>query len=110
MQTIEKDYSTTFKKEDGKLYAHTIYNNKKALEMNKALRNSGMIDKGRLNLHDGADIRAAISFPSVLEYNNFMRDNPDIDVMLKSKDESERMKAVKKISLLEPEYVIMIRL
>ena len=96
--------------EDGVLYVNKIFNNKKALEQNKAMRNMNIMRNGHLGLHDNADIRMGLSVPSNLEWELFKSKNPDIYQDLKSKHETDRMNACMRIAMLEPEWVVQTRL
>jgi len=102
-------YRTRVKTEDGKLYAHTIFNDDKSLEQNNKIRLSGMLDRAKLNLHDNEDVRGAISCPSSLQWSIFKKKHLDTYKLIMSKDESDRMKGMAQIEILEPSWVIYSR-
>jgi len=111
-EVIERaqSHTTSIKSESGKLYAHTVFHNRKALEQNKMIRSNNFMEKGQLGLHDDADIRFGISVPSNLEWQLFKKKHPDIYKLIKSRDEAERIKGCKQLQLLEPEWVVQTRL
>lgn len=106
----ERTHRIEVERDGGKLRVMKIFNNKKALEQNKAIRNANMMNRGQLGLHDKADIRMGISVPSTYEWELFKRKHPDIYAGIKSSDESERMKACKRLQAIEPEWVVQERL
>ena len=105
-----RSHSVNLKTEDGKLFVHTVFNNRKALEQNKMIRSNNFMEKGQLGLHDGADIRFGISVPSNIEWQLFKKKNPNIYKLIKSRDEAERIKGCKQLQFLEPEWIIQHRL
>ena len=104
-----KQYKTRVKTEDGKLYAHTIFNDDQSLEQNNKIRLSGMLDRAKLNLHDNEDIRAAISCPSVFQWSIFKKKHFDTYKMLTSKEEVQRIKGIRQLEILHPDWVIYSR-
>ncbi len=97
--------------EDGEYYCETEFFDKKQLNQNAKIRNSGMLDKGTLNLHDGADYRAVISIPSTLQYAIWKKKYPDAYKLLTSKDsEEDREKGIRMMDITEPGWVIYSRL
>lgn len=106
----ERSHRTEVISQDGKLFVHTIFNEKAALEQNKLIRNHGFMKNGELGLHDKADIRFGISCPSNLQWELFKKTYPDIYKSIKSTDESERVKGCKQLQLIEPEWVVQERL
>lgn len=98
------------KSEDGKFYVETIFMDDKALDQNSRIRNSGMLDKGKLGLHDNEDIRAVISCPTVEQWNLFKKNNPITYSLIKSPEEHMRMKGIAALSKLEPAWVVYTRL
>jgi len=68
-----------------------------------------MLDKLTLGLHDGEDARAVLSIPSNLEWSLFKGKHPDIYNDLKSPHENDRLNALKRIQILEPEWIVMER-
>jgi hypothetical protein len=68
-----------------------------------------MLDKMKLGLHDGEDCRAVLSIPSNLEWSLFKDKHPDIYNDLKAPQEADRMNALRRIQILEPEWVLMER-
>lgn len=97
-------------RDGGKIISHQIHHDDHALEKVHRLRSSQILDKAKLGLHENEDIRLAISCPSVVQWNRFKRENPDIATMLRSRDESERMKAARMILILQPTWVAQSRL
>ena len=96
--------------EGGVLYAKTTFHDDAALDINTNIRNSKMLEKAKLGLHDGEDVRLVISCPDTLQWMYWKRDNPDIYAMLHSKDEAERMRAAKLIQIMQPSWVVQHRL
>ena len=107
--SFDKHHTTKLVTEDNTLYVDTKFHNKDSLEINKKIRNSQMLDKMKLGLHDGEDARAVLSVPSNLEWTIFKDKNPDIYNDLKSPHEADRMSALRRIQILEPEWVLMER-
>lgn len=104
-------YKTRVKTEDGKLYAHTIFNDDKSLEQNNKIRLSGMLDRAKLSLHDNEDVRAAISCPSTLQWLIFKKKHFDTYKMIMDRtSEHTRMKGIKQLEILHPDWVIYSRL
>jgi len=95
--------------EDGKLYIQTTHYDDAALARNERIRNSGILEKAKLELHHNEDLRAAISCPSVAQWNQFNKEHPELEGLLNSKQEYERLKAVDTISLCHPDWVLMVR-
>ncbi len=77
--------------------------------INHKIRQSGMLDKGKLGLHDGEDLRYVLSIPSTLQWQIFKKKNPDIYSLIKSSSEAERMRGCHLLHLLEPDWVVMSR-
>ena len=103
-------YRQTVKKEGDLHVFKTQYFDKESLAINDRIRKSGMLNKAELGLHDDADIRMAISFPSVVLFSAFKKKHPDIYEMLHSKDEAVRMRGAKQLQLVHPEYCVYDRL
>ena len=78
--------------DDNKLYVHTEYFDDAALERNRQLRNAGILDKGKLGLHENEDIRMAFSCPSLEQWNRFKKHHPETHALLTSTVEAERMR------------------
>ena len=97
------------KTEDGTTYTHTKFYDDAALEKVKQLRKDEIMAKAKLGVHDDADMRMIISCPSVIQWNFFKRDYPEIEKRIHSKDEAERMKGCREIEILHPEWVVMHR-
>ena len=96
--------------QDDKLYIHTHFQDDPALERTKQLRNSQAFDKAKLGLHENEDMRAMISCPSVEQWLIFKKKHHETYKLLSSKHEFERMKGVRQIRLLHPEWVIQTRI
>lgn len=96
--------------EDGKLCVHRTFHDDYALEKAKRLRESNIMAKAKLSLHDNEDIRFAISCPSTEQWILFKRDHRDTYKLLTSRHEQERMKGARQIQLLHPEWVVQERL
>jgi len=105
----DRHHTTKLVTEDNILHVHTNFHNQQSLEINKKIRNSQMLDKMKLGLHDNEDARAVLSIPSNLEWTIFKDAHPDIYNDLKSPQEADRMKALRRIQFLEPEWVLMER-
>ncbi len=95
--------------EDGEYWCETTFHDEKSLEQNKKIRDSGMLNKGVLGLHDNADYRAVISVPSTMQWSIFCKKNQETYKLLKSKDETDFMKAVMQIDILQPGWVVYTR-
>jgi hypothetical protein len=100
---------TIGKSEDGKFYVQTTFYDDAALHRNNDIRLSGMLNKGKLGLHDNEDIRGVISCPSVEQWNIFKKKHKPTMDLLNSKDESTRMKGFKQVEILEPNWVVYSR-
>ena len=51
----DRHHTTKLVTEDNILHVHTKFHNAHSLEVNKQIRNSQMLDKAKINLHDGED-------------------------------------------------------
>lgn len=98
------------KSEDGKMYIHTVFHDDAALARIQDLKNSGMLTKQKLGIHEDEDVRMVISCPDTLQWHFFAKKYPDIYKSLRSRDEKERMSAAKQLQILHPEWVAMSRL
>ena len=96
--------------EDGRYYCETVFHDDSSLDQNQRIRNSGMLEKGRLGLHDNEDIRMTISCPSTLQWSLFKSQHPETYVLLKSSDESERVRGARQLQILKPAWVVQSRL
>lgn len=105
-----KEYTTRAKSEDGKFYAHTVFHDDAALAQNSRIRSENILDKGKLGLHEGEDIRAAISVPDTVQWNIFKKKFKEVYKMLHSKNEETRMSGVKRLQIIHPEWVVYERL
>ena len=105
-----ENHVTNTKAEDGKLYIQTTYYDDEALARNDRIRNSGILDKAKLELHQNEDIRGVISCPSVDQWNQFNSQHPEVKELLDSPYEHERLKALDVISLHKPAWVLMQRM
>jgi len=97
-------------REGDELFAQTLVNESESLEKNKVIRNSGMLEKGELGLHDQADIRMAISCPSTIQWAVFKKKHADTYDLIMSKLEHERMRGAKLLQILHPDWVVMSRM
>ena len=91
---------------DDQVVEHTRFFNDDALKQNARIRESDLMDKHQLGLHDNADTRAAFSFPSIEEYNLFKIKDPETYQLLMSKNEYERIRGAKQLQILHPEYCV----
>lgn len=103
------------KTEEGKLFVHTTFYDDKDLEQNNRIRLSGMLDKAKLGLHENEDMRAVISCPSNLQWSLFRKKHNDTYKLLTTRgtllqDEADRVKGVKQLEILHPDWVIYTRL
>lgn len=98
------------KSEDGKFYVKTTFFDDNSLEQNNKIRLSGMLEKAKLNLHENEDIRAAISCPSVQQWNIFKKKHADTYRLLNSREEVQRMKGVSELQLLHPDWIVYNRM
>lgn len=97
--------------EDGKYHAKTTFFDDDALEHNKKIRNSGMLEKSALGLHDNADVRMAISCPSTTQWMYFKSKHYETYKLLTSQtSEEDRMKGARQLQLLHPDWVVFERL
>jgi len=101
---------TRARSEDGLFYVHTVFNDDKALAQNRKIEGSGMLDKGKLGLHDDEDIRMVISCPSTEQWMLFKKKHPETYKLIKSTIEHERMKGARQLMLLHPAWVCYSRL
>lgn len=109
-QRISNNADSLTKLEDGKLYCHTVFHDDDALDRNKAIKNSGAMEKSKFGLHDDEDIRMIISCPDTMQWAIFRKKHPDTYRLIKSRDEAERMKGARQLQILHPAWVIMDRL
>ena len=107
--SFDKHHTTKIVTEGDTLFVDTKFHNKHSLEVNKKIRNSQMLEKMKLGLHDGEDARAVLSIPSNLEWQLFKDKHPDIYNDLKAPQEQDRLNAIRRIQFLEPEWVLMER-
>jgi len=101
---------TRGKSEDGKFYSQTTFYDDKALAKSRKLSDSGLLDKATLGLHDDADLRMVINVPSNEQWLLFQRRHPEVYKLLTSKLDTERMNGARKLSILEPAWVVQSRL
>jgi hypothetical protein len=101
--------SVRVKTEDGKLYVQTVFNDDANLALAKKLRDSELLNRARLKVHDNADIRAQIMCPTGEQWILFQRQFPEVYKNLHSTNEEDRMRAVTSISILHPEWVVYAR-
>jgi hypothetical protein len=92
------------------LLVHRTFFDDANLDQNSRIRNSGMLDKAKLGLHDNEDVRAVVSCPSVEQWNLFKRKHPEVYSRLMAKNEPERMKGARELSILHPDWVVYSRL
>jgi hypothetical protein len=97
-------------RQDSTIVVQTTHFDDAALERNKQIRNAGLIDKGKMALHENEDIRMVISCPDTMQWTMFKRAYPDIYKLILSKDESERVSGCRKLQILHPEWVVQERL
>jgi len=102
-------YHTQVKTEDGITYAKTVFQDDKALEKVARLRHENVLDKGKLGVHDDADLRMVFSCPSLVMWNFFKRDHPQTYKLMNSTSEDDRMKGSKQLQILHPEWCVYTR-
>ena len=100
---------TQGRSENGLFHVHTRYFDDVALQRNRDIAASGMLERSKLGLHDNEDMRGVISCPSVEQWNQFKKKNPDVYALLTSKQEHDRVRAVQLIDILHPDWVIYSR-
>ena len=101
--------------EGGRFHVHTRFFDDAALAQNRRIADSGMLDKGKLGLHDDEDIRFVISCPSTRQWALFKKDNPEIYKLITTRGtdaiaDADRMKGARKLSILHPAWVVYSRL
>ena len=101
---------TRGKSEDGKFYTQTTFYDDNALAKSRKLADSGLLDKSKLGLHDDADIRMVVNVPSTEQWMLFQRTHPEVYKLLTSRLDDERMKGARKLSILQPAWVVQSRL
>jgi len=108
------EYNRQYKQEtvfeDDKMFIKTTHFDKAQQDFNNKVKQENIFNKAKLDLHHDEDLRAVISCPSTLQWSTFQQDNPHIYKDLMSSTESERMKAVRQISLLHPTWIQYARL
>ena len=109
-EQINHHATTDYIRQDDKLYIHTKFNDDHALHQNQRIRNSGMLDKGKLGIHQGEDIRMAISCPDTVQWGLFKKKHKETHDLLFSKNEAERMKGARQLQILKPSWVVYSRL
>ena len=82
------------------------YNDCGVLAENAKLRSSDVLKDVRTLLHEGEKIEYWFRIPSLALYKQFKRFHPDIIDMIESEDESVRMEGSRKMSILQPTWVI----
>jgi len=102
-------YATETKIEDGKLYAHTVFDDDMSLANNKRIRNSNLFDKPKLAIHENEDTRYIISCPDVFQWNLWKNKYKEEYKQLTSSEESERMKGARALALMHPEWLLFSR-
>ncbi len=95
--------------EDGEYWCETTFHDEKSLENNQKIKHSGMLKNHTLGLHDNEDTRAVVSCPSTMQWNIFKSKHRETYKLILSKIEAERMKGVRQLQLLEPDWVLMTR-
>lgn len=96
--------------EDGTFNLQTTYYDDKSLNQNSRIRNSGVLNNSKLDLHEGEDVRGVISCPSIEQWNLFKKVNPTTYKLIHSTLEHERVKGLKEVSLLHPAWIVQLRL
>jgi len=96
--------------EDNVLYNKTTFFDDESLKQNQRIRESNILDKAKLALHDGEDVRMAFSIPSSLQYTLFQKDHPEVYKLLMSADETERMSGARQMAILKPSWVCYSRI
>ena len=76
-------------------------------ENDKMRQHAPMLKGKKMPFHDGAELQAWIRCPSAILWEDFLKTYPEIRAQLDSADESERQKAVLRVQLLHPRWVIM---
>ena len=109
-QRISHNATQRVVRQDEKLYVYTHFADDPALERNKQIKAAALLDKAKLNLHDGEDIRMIISCPDTLQWSLFKRDHKETHKLIHSRDEAERMKGCRQLQILHPEWVVQERL
>lgn len=102
-------FQTRVLTEDGITYAHTKFHDDAALEKVKRLRDEHVLAKATLGVHDDADMRMIISCPSIVQWNYFKRDYPEVYERISSTVEDTRMKGCRELEILHPEWVVYFR-
>jgi len=97
---------TRARSEAGKFYVEQTFYDDMSLEQNQRIRNSKMLERAKLGLHDNEDIRGVISCPSTEQWMIFKKKHTETYKLLTSKLEAERMKGLRQVSLLKPAWVI----
>ena len=107
--SVDGNAVTTGKSEDGRFYVTQKFYDEGSLRRNHELRKAGVLNRGKLGLHDNEDIRYAISVPSADQWQLWKAANPDIYKLIKSPLEHDRMRGCKQLHILKPDWVIMSR-
>ncbi len=105
-----KDFTQTGIVEDDKFYLETKFNDKKQLDTNENIRVSNLINKAKMGIHEGEDLRAWIRCPDTLQWSMFKAQFPETYSLLKAKTESDRMRGVQQMKILFPEWIVYDRL
>ena len=95
--------------QDDTLFVHTVFDDDEALKRTKALRDSELLNRSKLSIHDGADNRFVFSCPSVFQWNLWKKKNPEDAKHLFGKDEQLRISAAHRLSIEHPDWVVMAR-
>ncbi len=96
--------------QDDKFYIETHFNDKKQLDENQNIRISNLIDKAKLDIHEGEDLRGWIRCPDVLQWSMFKKQYPNVYGMLTANTEEMRIKGMHEMKRLFPEWIVYDRL
>ena len=94
---------------DGKrLYVHTLVHDDPIIELNKKIALERALERTKMPFHDNADVRAHIQVDPEL-WARFKREHPDVYKLMNSTSEDDRMRGVRKLHILHPEWVTYAR-
>jgi len=110
----DPEFIRRIKYEDGTLYAHHEFLDKETVEETAFFRDALTNSKWQLSLHDMADVRCAMKFPTYTQFSLFTNKYPEIWEMMNTPgardvDVKTRNEGYFKAALLHPEWVLFTR-
>lgn len=90
------------------VYVETTDHDAQALDQIQRVKQAELLSQGQaFGAHEGAVLEYAFSIPSTWQWARFKRDHPDIARGLHSPNDTERLKAARRLALMKPQWVVM---